>query len=310
LSAPQALTGSIASSHVIKWLRAWYRDESMPDAIDLEVVRQMLPSTPYGVGVREIKQPVQFNDDAFEGMLVRDPNDHEVWGIAYNGRSRPERQRFTIAHELGHFILHRSQQQSFNCDKQSVHTGIDTLRNIEREADDFASNLLMPGDLMRASISNQHIDFRVLGDIAKRFQVSLEALCIRFIKFTTDRAILVYWDNGYMKYEWRSSSARRTRARIRRNGEPVDPMPGTLAADGNVAQEWDGVEMSAAIWCPEEAQHMKLREFKHTFGARDRILTLLLLESAEPRSWDRSWQDEESLDSFDQFVSNGQHPVR
>jgi Zn-dependent peptidase ImmA (M78 family) len=114
-----------------------------------------------------------------------------VWGIAYNGKSRPERQRFTIAHELGHFILHRAQRQRFNCDKQSVHTGIETLRDIEREADDFASNLLMPGDLLRDWIANQRIDFGVLGDIAQRFQVSLEALCIRYIKFTPERAILV-----------------------------------------------------------------------------------------------------------------------
>ena len=305
----QALTGSIASSHVIKWLRAWY-SEGMPDAIDLEIVRQMLPSTPYGASVREIKPPVEIIGDAFEGMLARDPDDHAVWGIAYNGKARGERQRFTIAHELGHFILHRSQKQSFNCDSQSVHTGIDGLRQIEREADEFAGNLLMPGDLLREWISNQRIDLHVLSAIAKRFQVSFEALCIRFIKFTTQRAILVYWDNGFVKYEWRSSSAVRTRARIRRNGDPQEPLPGTLAADTSVEQEWDGTEMSAAIWCPEEAAHMKLWEFKHSYGARDRILTLLLLESAEPRSWDRSWQDGESFDSFDQFVSNGQLPVR
>ena len=301
MSDAQALTGSIASSHVIKWLRAWY-SEGMPDAIDLEIVRQMLPSTPYGAGVREIKPPVEIIGDAFEGMLARDPDDHAVWGIAYNGKARGERQRFTIAHELGHFILHRSQKQSFNCDSQSVHTGIDGLRQIEREADEFASNLLMPGDLLREWISNQRIDLHVLSAIAKRFQVSFEALCIRFIKFTKQRAILVYWDNGFVKYEWRSSSAVRTRARIRRNGDPQEPLPGTLAADTSVEQEWDGTEMSAAIWCPEEAAHMKLWEFKHSYGARDRILTLLLLESAEPRSWDRSWQDGESFDSFDQFV--------
>src|SRR6218665_2657541 len=106
----------------------------MPDAIDLEVVRQMLPTNPYGTGVRELRPPVQFNDDAFERLLMRDPNDHEVWGIAYNGKPRPERQRSTIAHELVHFILHRRRQQSFTCDKQSGHTDIDTLRDIEREA--------------------------------------------------------------------------------------------------------------------------------------------------------------------------------
>jgi len=282
----------------------------MPDAVDLEVLRQMLPTTPYGKDVREIKAPMALNVDSCEGMLVRNPSDVTEWGIFFNGKASPERRRFTIAHELGHFILHRGQQQSFNCDKESVYSGIDTIRVIEREADDFASNLLMPGDLLRDWISNQRIDLRVLSEIAKRFQVSFEALCIRFIKFTTQRAILVYWDNGYVKYEWRSSSAVKTRAKIRRSGDPAEPPSGTLAADTTVAQEWDGTEMSAAIWCPEEAQHMKLREFKHTFGARDRVLTLLLLESAEPRSWDRSWQDEESFDSFDQFVTNGQLPDR
>ena len=43
---------------------------------------------------------------------------------------------------------------------------------------------------------------------------------------------------------------------------------------------------------------MKLREFKHSYGACDRILTLLLLESAEPRAWDRSWQDGDNLDAL------------
>ena len=218
MSAAQALTGSIAANTVQKWLRAWH-NEGVPDAVDLEIVRQMLPSTPYGTGVREIKAPMVLDVDSCEGMLVRNPKDTAEWGIFYNGKASPERRRFTIAHELGHFILHRGQRQSFNCDKESVYSGIDTIRVIEREADDFASNLLMPGDLLREWISNQRIDLHVLSAIAKRFQVSFEALCIRFIKFTPQRAILVYWDNGYAKYEWRSSSAVKTRARIRRNGE-------------------------------------------------------------------------------------------
>ena len=155
-------------------------------------------------------------------MLARDPNDHAVWGIAYNGKARGERQRFTIAHELGHFILHRSQKQSFNCDSQSVHTGIDGLRQIEREADEFASNLLMPGDLLREWISNQRIDLHVLSAIAKRFQVSFEALCIRFIKHTSQRAILVCWDNGYLDYESRSRAAVMTRAKVRRTDDPQE----------------------------------------------------------------------------------------
>lgn len=101
-------------------MRTWYQGEEMPEATDLDVVRQILPDTPYGQGVRQILKPMPLVDGAFEGVLARDPDDPEVWGIAYSSESRPERQRFTIAHELGHFVLHRNLKPQFNCDQQSV----------------------------------------------------------------------------------------------------------------------------------------------------------------------------------------------
>ena len=46
--------------------------------------------------------------------------------------------------------------------------------------------------------------------------------------------------------------------------------------------------------------------FLRGFVADNYLLSLLLLESAAPRSWDRSWQDEEVSDSYDQFGLRGQ----
>lgn len=45
----------------------------MPDAVDLEVLRQMLPTTPYGKDVREIKAPMVLDVDSCEGMLLCPP---------------------------------------------------------------------------------------------------------------------------------------------------------------------------------------------------------------------------------------------
>ena len=101
-----------------------------------------------------------------------------------------------------------------------------------------------------------------------------------------------------------------TGARVRHTDSAQEPFAGTLAADATMAQCFDGVECSAALWCAEERDHMKLREFKHTFSGRDRVLTLLMLESAEPRGWDNSWKDEHVLDASDQFRAAGQHAVR
>lgn len=142
-----ALNGFTAATAILRLLRAAF-PAGLPDAIDLDVVRQGLPDTPYGKGVREIKAPMPSPIASCEGMLVRNPDDVAEWGIFYNGSASLERQRFTIAHELGHFILHRDREVSFQCDKASVYSGQDTLAMIEREADDFASNLLMPGDVL------------------------------------------------------------------------------------------------------------------------------------------------------------------
>lgn len=303
------LTPSIAASTALKWLRLWH-GASIPEATDLDVLRRMLPETPYGKGVREIKAPRALDISSFEGSLVRNPEDPTEWGILYREHATPERSRFTIAHELGHFILHRALQSRFECDNGGVTSGQFDGRNIEREANEFASNLLMPMDLLRRFLGDQRkVTLHLLSDIARTFEVSFEALCLRFIEATDQRAILIHWDQGFLKYQRPSRNARLTRARIRQTESAQEPFAGTLAADASVLQCFDGVECSAAIWCAEEDAHMKLREFKHSYTDRDRVITLLLLEGAEPRDWDDSWKDEHVPDTGDQFLASVQKPT-
>ena len=290
-----------AAATIIKWLEA-IGELTLP--INLDLVRQMLPTTPFGKGA-VLLEPAPVTWGSSEGALVRNPDNPNEWGIFYNDKARPERQRFTLAHELGHFVLHRGRHASCNCDKDSIYTGTDTLKQIEREADDFASNLLMPGDLLRKRITGKRIDFHLLGELAKEFGVSLEAMCIRLIKFTEQRAVLVHWDYGYLKYQWRSQSAIKTRVRLRSTDDPQEPLPDTLAADEDIAQEWDGIEMPAHHWCSSESPGITLREMKHSYPGGNRVLSLLVLESAAPRNFAGSgFEDEETEDSYDRFKFN------
>jgi hypothetical protein len=88
-------------------------------------------------------------------------------------------------------------------------------------------------------------------------------------------------------------------------------MAGTLAADDEIAQEWDGADMPAKAWCSSEAPEIRLRELKHTYTDGNRVLSLLMLESAPPRTFFRNgWEDQATPDSFDRFASIGQTPVR
>ena len=87
---------------------------------------------------------------------------------------------------------------------------------------------------------------------------------------------------------------------------PQEPLPDTLAADEDVVQEWDGIQMPAENWCSSEPAGITLREMKHSFPSGNRVLSLLVLESAAPRSFAGSgWEDERDEDSYDRFVSRG-----
>lgn len=304
------LTPSATAARILKVLRQVFGD-SLPVAIDLEVVRQLLNQPAFGKGAI-LKEPVALDAASFEGMLANNPKAPEEWGILYRPRPMcPERERFTIAHEMGHFLLHRERQSQIQCDKTGITSGQDDGRTIEREANAFASQLLMPRDVLDRRLGDQRkVDMRLLSDIAGDLRVSFEAMCLRFIEITDQRAVLIRWDNGYLDYERRSASARITKAGYKQPNAMQEPAADSVAADASVAQCLDGEVRSAALWCPNEAAHMQLREFKHTYADRDRTITLLLLESAEPRAWDKSWKGERVETTSDRFRASGQFPIR
>jgi Zn-dependent peptidase ImmA (M78 family) len=85
--------------------------------------------------------------------------------LLVNSRLPRGRFRFSIAHELGHFLLKH---------EPLTHIGEKRSPALEREADIFASELLLPEDLLRADCAH-----RTVPDIARRYIVSRQALEIR-----------------------------------------------------------------------------------------------------------------------------------
>ena len=104
--------------------------------------------------------------------------------ISYNKIEDPKRNRFTIAHELGHYFLH-SKDQPFFIDKtpkvmyrnNASSTG-EVLK--EREANAFAAALLIPQELL-----SQELDKCMFGGdaiikhLAREFKVSEQAMTFR-----------------------------------------------------------------------------------------------------------------------------------
>ena len=94
--------------------------------------------------------------DGFEGMLAPAPKDRGKtgWGIFYNDSIEvPSRINFTLAHELGHYLVHRLKYpDGLQCDQRAMTQWNSEYAKIESEANLFAANLLMPLDDFRAQI--------------------------------------------------------------------------------------------------------------------------------------------------------------
>lgn len=111
-------------------------------------------------------------NDEISGSLAKDKKTNR-WIMKINSLHHPHRQRFTIAHEIAHFIKH-SYQISFFEDKTFFRNS--DSNPLETEANQFAAELLMPRDLFHQFVKEQSSKIK---DIAVHFQVSSMAVQIR-----------------------------------------------------------------------------------------------------------------------------------
>ena len=95
--------------------------------------------------------------------------------ILYNGRDSITRQRFTVAHELAHFLLHKHDLGDEYPENVFFRGGLSNKKEIE--ANRLAAKILMPGDAIdRYTLGRKSLS---LHDMAATFGVSPQAMAIR-----------------------------------------------------------------------------------------------------------------------------------
>lgn len=115
-------------------------------------------------------------------------------------QSRRTRQRFSVGHELGHWHHHRG--QSFRCRVDDVSVNLaEKNRPKEREADEYAAHLLLPGQLFKPLIKQiKTPSLNDLGMIAGDFDCSLLCTALRLIDVNTVPAILTSYDRNGLRW--------------------------------------------------------------------------------------------------------------
>jgi hypothetical protein len=153
------------------------------------------------VPVEEIVQSLKIEirkspaEDSLSGFILRDGATGKAT-IGVNSSQPRNRQRFTIGHELGHYLLHTG--HSVHVDERSAAGLKISLRNEESsdgknveeiEANLFAAELLMPASFLQEDLKEYGtLDFLdegslddVLQTLAKKYQVSKQSLTYRLV---------------------------------------------------------------------------------------------------------------------------------
>ncbi|HEY3546481.1 MAG TPA: ImmA/IrrE family metallo-endopeptidase [Propionicimonas sp.] len=124
-----------------------------------------------------------YNQGDVSGMLVRQEG---TTIIGVNSMHAATRQRFTIAHELGHLVLHRGRalvlDTPVRVNFRDRTSSLATDRE-EMEANRFAAELLMPTDLVLTAArgANQTTPDGLVAALAAKFEVSPEAMSYRLV---------------------------------------------------------------------------------------------------------------------------------
>ncbi len=149
------------------------------DETPLEIARSFLDSAPVDLdsmadALGLLVQVDAEMDPSLSGLILRSRDSRAGFRIAVNGRHSPARRRFTLAHEIAHYLLHRDHIGDGITDNVLYRSGLSD--ELEIQANSLAANLLMPAELVRRVY---RAGLKFIAGLSQAFQVSEEAMRIR-----------------------------------------------------------------------------------------------------------------------------------
>jgi hypothetical protein len=246
----------------------------------------------------------------FDGMLMPNPHVPGEWGIVYNKAIRsPGRINFTLAHELGHYLLHRHISPSgIQCGSREMLDWRSELGAIEAQANTFASFLLMPLDDFRRQVAGETTSLDLMRHLADRYEVSITAAILKWLDMTTQRAMLVVSRSGFIDWA-RSSDSLMKSGVFYRARQQITPLPEQSLAGGKglAIGTYAETKHPRGVWPGNEDVH-EMTIFSPT---NEMTITLLLYPDDAPnKRWARDLDEPEEQDTYDRFVSDGRGTAR
>lgn len=146
------------------------------------------------------------------------------------------RKRFTIAHEIGHLLMHRNMELPEDTFSElNMIAGMEKfLKNgrQELEANEFASELLMPENLFVKEAKKARFSPYLIRQLADRFNTSLTATVFRYLSLNLHPLCIFFIENGKVKY-WKKSEELKVWVRDMNKLPPPDDSVATEYIESN-----------------------------------------------------------------------------
>jgi len=216
--------------------------------------------------------------EGVSGMLLRVGNSY---GIVYAPRiDNPGFERFSIAHELGHYFLPGHIDAVLgDSDVHVSHAGFGSRDRYELEADHFAAALLMPRQMFSAALRRAGDGIAAIEQLARICKTSLTATAIRYAQCSSDPVAIVVSTGGSIDYCF-MSDALRDHDGIdwihKRQAVPLATPTFAFNSNPDNVQRAERVEDESDLqtWFGG-SRRIKLREDVIGLGRHQKILTML-----------------------------------
>jgi Zn-dependent peptidase ImmA (M78 family) len=191
--------------------------------------------------------------EGFEGGLVMFA-DRSSGSILVNKHNDERRRRFTVGHELGHFLLpwHTPRSgQAFQCSKKDMAIflptdGVDRYMRMEAEANRFSAGFLMPAAPFRIDLrARRNFEVAHVVELAERYCTSREATARRCADLSDDPVGFVVSCDGVVRRSYSSKGFPWISARAR---QPVPANSLTHRAQLAPGESSSWAEVPAYVW--------------------------------------------------------------
>jgi hypothetical protein len=136
----------------------------------------------------------------FGGGLVRVKGTPLAAIIVRDSIREAGRKNFTVAHELGHFVLPGHDLSGAVCGPSDIGNWGDATQELEREADEFAAELLLPSEYAGPRFKSESPSLGIIQTVADESNASLSATALRYCDLVSERCAVVWSKKG--KVSW------------------------------------------------------------------------------------------------------------